>query len=230
MTDHKGIGRLKEYVFIDRLLVRRNIRKTQSDFVGTMLDIGCGEQPYKHEFKHIDKYISIDRDKADIVHDLTKFPYPLATETIDTVLCTFVIDDIFDKEAFVQEINRLLTSNGRLIMSVSFVWELHDLPYDYGRPSSEFLRLLLERNGFESIEIYPIGNSWTTLGQVLNLNLGNLMVKNQVKRRSWLRLISPVTMANSLFFHGLGLLLHNRATELLPMGFYLTARKRRTLQ
>ena len=152
----------------------------QTRVSGVLLDVGCGKQPYQEEFKHAKQYIGLDRTNADIIHDLAVFPYPLKETSADWILCTQVLDDLPDQGAFVRELHRLLARNGGLILSVSFVWELHDLPHDYGRPSPEQLRLLLERNGFEIVELQPVGNSWMTLGQVININLLNIMSK-----RSW---------------------------------------------
>lgn len=190
---------------------------------GVLIDVGCGKQPYRSEFRQVKKYIGLDRAmNADMVHDLKEFPYPLEGGAADWVLCTQVLDDIPDQDAFIRELHRLLARQGGLILSVSFVWELHDLPHDYGRPSPQQLRLLLERNGFELIELQPVGNSWTTLGQVININLLNIMSK----RSWWFKLISPLLLVNSLFFYALGLLLHNQQSERLPLAFFAVAKKK----
>jgi SAM-dependent methyltransferase len=213
---------ITELIHIDRFLIRKGIRKMQEKVSGVLLDVGCGKQPYRNEFRQITKYIGLDRVNAEIVHDLTIFPYPLKEGTADWILCTQVIDDLPDQDTFVKELHRLLAGNGGIILSVSFVWELHDLPQDYGRPSGEQLRLLLERNGFEIVELQPVGNSWTTLGQVININLLNIMSK----RSWWFKLISPVLLLNSLFFYVVGRLFHNQQTEHLPLAFFVVARKK----
>ncbi len=215
-------SKVSQLIFIDRFLIRDKIRNIQSRVTGVLLDIGCGKQPYRQEFKFIDTYLGMDRSDADIVHDLGKFPYPLKEGSTDWILCTQVIDDLPDQDAFMKELHRLLVKNGSLILSASFVWELHDLPHDYGRPSPGQLRLILERNGFEIVELQHLGNSWTTLGQVININLLNIM-----SRRSWwYKSISPLLFLNSLFFYFFGSLLHYRQFDNLPLGFFVVARKK----
>ncbi len=108
------------------------------------------------------------------------------------------------------------------MLSASFVWELHDLPHDYGRPSHEQLRLLLENNGFEIVDLRFLGNSWVTLGQVININLLNIMARQSW----WLKFISPVLMLNSLFFYAVGSLLNSPRFNNLPLAFFLVARKK----
>ncbi len=225
MTGDRMLFRHKvaELIHIDRFLVRRKIRGVQGRVSGVLLDVGCGKKPYRNEFSHVGKYIGLDRAKGvDIVHDLSEFPYPVEDGVADWVLCTQVLDDLPDQNAFLKELHRLLAGSGGLILSVSFVWELHDLPHDYGRPSPEHLHLLLERSGFEVIELKGLGNSWTTLGQVINTNLLNIMSK----RSWWFRLISPLLLMNSLFFYVLGSVLHNREAGKLPLCFFVVARKK----
>jgi SAM-dependent methyltransferase len=213
---------ITQLIHVDRFLIRKKIRKMQTQVSGVLLDVGCGKQPYQEEFKHVKKYIGLDRTNADIIHDLAVFPYPLKEASADWILCTQVLDDLPDQGAFVRELHRLLVAQGGLILSVSFVWELHDLPHDYGRPSPEQLRLLLEQNGFEIVELQPVGNSWTTLGQVININLLNIVSK----RSWWFKLISPLLLVNSLFYYAVGSLFRNEQSERLPLAFFVVARKK----
>jgi SAM-dependent methyltransferase len=214
--------RITELIHVDRHLIGKEIRKIEGQVSGVLLDVGCGKQPYRNELRQVKKYIGLDRVKnADIVHDLPKFPYPLEAGAADWILCTQVLDDLPDQDAFIRELHRLLAAKGGLILSVSFVWELHDLPHDYGRPSPEQLRLLLGRNGFEIVELQNLGNSWTTLGQVININMLNIVSKHSW----WFMLISPLLLMSSLFFYGVGSLCHSRQAERLPLGFFVVARK-----
>jgi SAM-dependent methyltransferase len=213
---------ITQLIHIDRYLIRKKIRQMQAQVSGVLLDVGCGKQPYRKEFKHVKRYVGLDRTSADIIHDIAVFPYPLEEASTDWVLCTQVLDDLPDQDAFIKELHRLLAAKGGLILSVSFVWELHDLPHDYGRPSPEQLRLLMERNGFEIVELQPVGNSWTTLGQVININLLNIMSK----RSWWFKFISPLLLMISLFFYGVGTVFHNQQSERLPLAFFVVAKKK----
>lgn len=226
MQKYKLQSRLLELIFLDRFLIRKEIRKLQGDVRGILLDIGCGRQPYRSEFRNISGYIGIDRTNADIAHDLSEYPYPLNDKAANWLLCTQVVDDFPDRKAFVQEMYRLLANNGSLILSASFVWELHDLPHDYGRPTPEGLRRLLEDNGFELMDLKSLGNSLVTLGQVININLLNIMARCSW----WLRLISPLLLLNTMFFYAVGSLLHFRRFDNLPLAFFLVARKKQVPQ
>jgi SAM-dependent methyltransferase len=193
VSNRQVLARIVERIHIDRLLIRKKIRDIQGRVSGVLLDV-----------------------------DLTEFPYPPDEASADWILCTQVLDDLPDQDAFLKELHRLLAPQGGLILSASFVWELHDLPHDYGRPSPERLRLLLEQNGFAPVELQHLGNSWTTLGQIININLLNIMSK----RSWWFKLISPLLLLNSMFFYAAGLLCGNEESGKLPLAFFVVARKK----
>ena len=51
------------------------------------------------------------------------------------------------------EINRVCKLNGQLLITVPFVWDEHEVPYDYGRYTSYGLKHVLEIHGFEVIHL-----------------------------------------------------------------------------
>jgi hypothetical protein len=65
------------------------------------------------------------------------------------------------------ELHRILAHGGTLYLTAPLVWELHELPHDYYRYTSEGLRHLLEGAGFTSIEIEPRNDCFTTLAQLM---------------------------------------------------------------
>jgi hypothetical protein len=57
---------------------------------GILLDIGCGANKQKN-------FVGMDKRKlpgVDIVHDLEKFPYPLANESCITIVASHIIEHI----------------------------------------------------------------------------------------------------------------------------------------
>ena len=106
-------------------------------------------------------------------------------------------------------------------MSVAFVWEQHDEPHDYFRPTREGLNILLKKSGFKVVKLENIGNSWTTLGQVLNFNLVNLVGR----KRFFTYILYPLLIANSIGFYYLGRLLETNYSKRLPLGFFVVAKK-----
>jgi SAM-dependent methyltransferase len=120
---------------------------------GDVLDVGCGSKPYR-DLIGARNYVGLDIDspftrqvgKADLFYDGGKFPAEDAS--FDAVLCSQVLEHVFNPADFLGEIHRVLRPGGRLLLAVPFMWDEHEQPRDFGRYSSFGLRALLERNGF----------------------------------------------------------------------------------
>lgn len=120
---------------------------------GKLLDVGCGTKPYQRYFS-VDQYTGLDIDSAttreracaDLLYDGGKFP--VESQRFNSVLCNQVLEHVFNPDEFLQEIHRVLADEGRLLLTVPFVWDEHEQPYDFARYSSFGLKFLLEKNGF----------------------------------------------------------------------------------
>jgi SAM-dependent methyltransferase len=124
---------------------------------GELLDVGCGVKPYRGLFSS-SRYIGLDIDSeltrkrgiADVFYDGARFP--LSDGEFQSVLCNQVLEHVFTPDAFLQEVHRVMRPGGKLLLTVPFLWDEHEQPFDYARYSSFGLRALLERNGFRIIE------------------------------------------------------------------------------
>lgn len=144
---------------------------------GKLLDVGCGSKPYKKYFTSIESYIGLEinsekarkRNVTDFYYDGRHFPF--ADKTFDILLCNQVLEHVFNPDIFLQEINRVLQPNGKLLLTVPFVWDEHEQPFDYARYSSFGLKSLLEKAGFEILEHRKLGADATVLFQLTNAYL-----------------------------------------------------------
>jgi len=72
------------------------------------LDIGCGNNKMPGA-----TYLDIDpKTNPDIVHNLDKFPYPLADNSFDEIFAKHVIEHLEDPVGFMKEIARILKPGG----------------------------------------------------------------------------------------------------------------------
>lgn len=120
---------------------------------GTTLDVGCGSKPYRQLFDVI-AYVGIEviqdkksSDTPDCYYDGKRFPF--AATSFDSVVCSQVLEHVFTPADFLAEIKRVLVDGGNVLISVPFVWNEHEQPYDYARYTSFGLAHLLVENGFE---------------------------------------------------------------------------------
>ncbi|WP_199560162.1 class I SAM-dependent methyltransferase [Sphingomonas psychrotolerans] len=140
--------------FLARRALRREIATLAAQCSGRLLDVGCGSKPYRSLFSTPD-YIGLEIDSpmtrtrgfADAFYDGHRFPFDDAS--FETVLCNQVLEHVFNPEEFVREIARVLKPGGKLLLTVPFVWDEHEQPYDFARYSSFGLRDLLSRQGLD---------------------------------------------------------------------------------
>lgn len=155
------------------------ISEASSNMNGHLLDVGCGTKPDRSLFK-VESYRGLDIDTpctrqrgiADDFYDGTRFPYQ--NNTFDSVLCNQVLEHVFNPDEFLTEINRVLKSGGQLLLTVPFIWDEHERPYDFARYSNFGLKALLEKNGFKILRHKKLAADATVLFQLANAYLFKL--------------------------------------------------------
>ena len=95
-------------------LLLREILKTTSYIKGRVLDIGCGEKPYRDIFSsRIDSYIGVDLPQTvHAKHAIDIFAnahyLPFKKDTFDTVLCLEILEHVEMPLEVLKEIHRIL--------------------------------------------------------------------------------------------------------------------------
>jgi len=141
-----------------------------------VIDIGCGRKPYRSIFK-TDSYIGLEIDSefararghADAFYDGKRFPFP--DQYFDVALCNQVLEHVFNPLEFLAEIRRVLKPGGKLLLTVPFVWDEHEQPYDFARYSSFGLSHLLQESGFRVLVYRKTLNDASVLAQLFNAYL-----------------------------------------------------------
>lgn len=157
---------------------RKGLYKNISDLAinfqgGTLLDVGCGSKPYKDLF-NVDKYDGLEYwtdeygslKTAEYIYDGHKFPFE--DKSYDYVISNEVLEHVFNPDEFLSEINRCLKDDGIFLLTVPFVWDEHEQPYDYGRYTSFGLKFLLKKYGFDVIEYRKSVNNLGVIFQLIN--------------------------------------------------------------
>jgi len=138
---------------------------------GRMLDIGCGNKPYKNQIGNkVTEYVGCDiiqssENCVDVLCEATHIPLP--DESFDTVISTQTIEHVADHQALVNEAARLLKSGGYFIVSGPMYWPLHEEPYDFFRITKHGFRYVLGKAGLEVVEEKSNGGKWSLAGQAL---------------------------------------------------------------
>ncbi len=136
---------------------------------GTVLDVGCGAQPYRRLLPPGVTYLGVDTEDA-----LARFGYrtpdtayyagdalPVPGASVDVLLCTETLEHVPDSAPFLAELRRCLRPGGRAILTVPFAARWHYVPHDYWRFTPSALTRLLAAAGFDKVAVYPRGNAVT---------------------------------------------------------------------
>lgn len=129
--------------------------------------------PYRHLFS-VNQYIGLDIDSpqsrergvASFYYDGNNFPFDDCV--FDSVICSQVLEHVFKPEQFITEINRVLKPGGKLLITVPFVWDEHEQPYDYARYTTFGLAALLKGNGFKILIHERLGDDASIIFQLIN--------------------------------------------------------------
>lgn len=102
-----------------------------------VLEIGSGDtninQSSINIFSEANSFIQTDINRSyghkflDITQELH------IKEEFDLVLCTNVLEHIYDTKSAIKNLKNLLKEKGQLIVSVPFIYPLHDEPIDFWR-------------------------------------------------------------------------------------------------
>ncbi len=169
------IGLFVNPFYFARRSLYNNIKMLSDRITGKVLDVGCGRKPYRSLFKECSEYIGMDieqsghdhsQEQIDVYYDGKTFPFP--AEQFDSVICIQVLEHVLTPIDFIREINRVLKKNGLFILTVPFIWDEHEQPYDYFRYTSFGIRQIIEQNGFEVLEQRKSLNNIRTIFQLFN--------------------------------------------------------------
>ena len=158
-VDHRSILRSL------RPLIARHAR-------GVVLDAGAGALAWRSELSpHAERYVATDFSPThpDLAFCADLRRLPLEPGSIDTIFCCSVLEHVEEPWLVLPEFRRVLKPNGRIILSVPFLYHLHDPPRDYFRFSTHGIAALAEAAGLEVLEREEAGGLAHTICNSLSI-------------------------------------------------------------
>lgn len=162
----------------------RDLNRILPHVEGTIVDVGCGAQPYRSLIPREAHYIGIDTADAKAhfgyeVPDTRYFEgdcWPIEDASANVVLCTETLEHVPEPERFLSEAFRCLVPGGMLVLTVPFAARWHFIPHDYWRFTPSGLLRVLRGSGFANVRVYARGNAFTvacykTMALILRLAL-----------------------------------------------------------
>jgi len=186
---------------IDRYYVRSSILRailgSRQYLTGTLLDVGCGKMPYKEILLQpqgsAEKYLGLDLDspvtesysvvRPDLLWEGKTIP--LTDGSVDSVMLTEVLEHCFEPAAVLKETCRVLKKGGYVLITVPFLWPLHDVPYDEYRYTPFSLEKLLQGAGYGNVQVNALGGWNASLGQMLALWLNRSGLPDRKRKWAW---------------------------------------------
>lgn len=178
---------INPYFIARRGLLNKIKQFSSNDFSGkNILDVGCGIKPYQ-DFFNADSYIGIDIDygghnnqakTVDKFYNGVDIPYD--DNSFDVIICTEVLEHVSDPDKLLSEINRVLKNNGQLFLSMPFVWNEHETPYDFNRFTRYRHQSIFAKAGLTITKIEETTGVFRVCGQLISAFIfERLFVKNK---------------------------------------------------
>lgn len=200
---------------------------------GLVLDIGCADRWIEPYLDSGCAYLALDYPATGkLIYRAHPHVFanadalPLADQSVDTVLLVEVAEHLAAPGTALAEIARVLRPGGRLLMSVPFLYPIHDAPHDYQRWTAHGLTAILGRAGLAVELLQPTHRSTESAGLLLSLALAGQVVE-ALRRRHWSLLLVPLLLAAILLVN-LGCWLLARLLPdwpALTVGYRIEARK-----
>ena len=151
--------------------VVRVLERVRPHAHGVLIDVGCGWMPFAYLFGgHVTRYLGIDpvrssRRGASPPAALARAEaLPFRSGSADTMLGLSMITRLSEPLRMLEECHRVLRPGGTLIVEFEQMAPLYEPPHDYWRFTRFGATWLLERAGFEILEIIPIGGLMARVG------------------------------------------------------------------
>lgn len=179
-------------VYVPRKAILAAVKECAPLLHGVLLDIGCGQMPYREVIleagTNITQYIGLDLQVSS-VHDTSIADLhwdgqtiPKEEASIDSAMATEMLEHSFSPDQTLKEINRVLKPGGLFFFTVPFLWPLHEVPYDAYRYTPFSLKMHLENAGFENVNLLSLGGWDASLAQILGLWLTESKAKGLKKK------------------------------------------------
>lgn len=161
--------------FWNRLRIDKAIEFAAQKSHGVLLDVGCGNKPYKSCFEpFVDTHIGLEYSPESVYRGCAAdffgnaMQIPLADNSVDTVLCTEVLEHLPNPEKAIAEFARILRPSGIVITTAPFFYPIHDA-WDFFRYTPDGIANLMRQHGLDVELVKPLSGTGVTLALLFNL-------------------------------------------------------------
>ena len=130
-----------------------------------ILDLGSGAGDFLPLYKRFGEVVAQDFAPYSSVQVCSNFDshLPFRSGIFDVVILSNVLEHCFDPISLLEEVYRVLRTNGSIFITVPFLIQTHQAPFDFARYTTYGLNHLLVKSGFLNIEVTSLTNPIQTL-------------------------------------------------------------------
>jgi ubiquinone/menaquinone biosynthesis C-methylase UbiE len=229
-------GKIKFYgrmvLDLQILTIYRHLKKSLPQFEGNILDVGCGQSPYKFLLhpSHT-HYFGID------IVDAEKFDYrnseiipfngediPFQNEHFDGLICTEVLEHVYNHQKLIDEMFRVMKPGADGIITIPWSARFHYIPYDFFRYTPSSLKKMFAQ--FSSIKIINRGSD---ISNIVNKVIV-LWFRNLLPSTLWKWIFTPIWIVLLPLLGVLVMIAHlslwfNFGSDEDPMGYTIILKK-----
>jgi len=165
---------------------------------GRVLDVGCGDKPYRSWFGVVTEYVGLDvagGANVDVVVSASE-SWPFPEDHFDVLFSSQVLEHVESLDHTLFEMRRVLRKGGSIMLAIPFLYNEHGTPYDYRRLTVNGVAQLFP--GLEIIRLEKIGGIGSTLV---------LLMLNWLSNFRYIKVMLPIWIPLSLVLNVLGLLM-----------------------
>lgn len=163
--------------------VYSNLKEFIKNKEGKLLDVGCGDSPYKPLLDKKFDYIGIDYFNSGLFGytggQVLKFDgihIPLESDSINHILCTEVLEHSEHPRELIREMYRVMKKNGEGFITIPWSSRFHYIPYDYFRFTPSMLKILFK--DFSNVDVIERGTDITVIAsKIIVVYLRHLLPK-----------------------------------------------------
>lgn len=229
-------GKIKFYgrmvLDLQILTIYRDIVKIIPTFKGNVLDVGCGQSPYKFLLNAAEtKYYGIDivdAEKFDYNNtDVTPFngeDIPFEDGKFDGMICTEVLEHVQHYQKLIDEMHRVMKPGATGIVTIPWSARYHYAPYDFFRYTPSSLKTM-----FSKFSEAKITNRGTDIPNIANKVIV-MWFRNMIPNAAWRLLFVPIWIALLPILGVVVALAHialwfNLGTDEDPLGYTIIVKK-----